>query len=36
MRTPSRGVISLQQLQEDFPSVETILREDGKVTVINE
>ena len=36
MRTTTRGVISLQQLQEDFPSVETILREDGEVTVITE
>ena len=26
----------VQQLQEDFPSVETILREDGEVTVITE
>ena len=36
MRTTTRGVISLQQLQEDFSSVETILREDGEVTVITE
>lgn len=36
MRTTTRGVISLQQLQEDFPSVETILRKDGEVTVITE
>lgn len=36
MRTTTRGVISLQQLQEDFPLVETILREDGEVTVITE
>ena len=36
MRTTTRGVISLQQLQEDFPSVETILREDGELTVITE
>ena len=36
MRTTARGVISLQQLQEDFSSVETILREDGEVTVITE
>ena len=36
MRTTTRCVISLQQLQEDFPSVETILREDGEVTVITE
>lgn len=36
MRTTTRGAISLQQLQEDFPSVETILREDGEVTVITE
>ena len=36
MRTTTRGVISLNQLQEDFPSVETILREDGEVTVITE
>ena len=36
MRTTTRGVISLQQIQEDFPSVETILREDGEVTVITE
>ena len=36
MRTTTRGVISLQQLQEYFSSVETILREDGEVTVIAE
>ena len=36
MRTTTRGVISIQQLQEDFSSVETILREDGEVTVITE
>ena len=36
MRTTTRGVISLQQLQEDFPSVETILRKDEEVTVITE
>ena len=36
MRTTTRGVISLKQLQEDFTSVETILREDGEVTVITE
>ena len=36
MRTTTRGVISLKQLQEDFSSVETILREDGEVIVITE
>ena len=36
MRTTTRGIIGLKQLQEDFPSVETILREDGEVTVITE
>ena len=36
MRTTTRVVIVLKQLQEDFPSVETILREDGEVTVITE
>lgn len=36
MRTTTRDVISLQQLQEDFPTAETILREDGEVTVITE
>lgn len=36
MCTTSRGVIGLKQLQEDFSSVETILREDGELTVINE
>ena len=36
MRITTRGVISLQQIQEDFPAVETILREDGEVTVITE
>ena len=36
MRTTTRSVISLQQLHEDFPSLETILREDGEVTIITE
>ena len=36
MRTTTRGVISLQQIQKDFLSFETILREDGEVTVITE
>ena len=36
MRTTTRGVIGLKQLQDDFPSVESILREDGEVTVITE
>lgn len=36
MRTTTRGVISLNQLHEDFSSVEAILREDGEVTVITE
>ena len=36
MRTTTRSVIGFKQLQEDFPSVETILREDGEVTVITE
>lgn len=36
MRTTTRCVISLKQLQENFPSVETILREDREVTVITE
>ena len=36
MRTTTRGVISLEQLQDDFSSVDTILREDGEVTVITE
>lgn len=36
MRTTTRGVIGLKQLQEDFPSVENIPREDGEVTVITE
>ena len=28
--------VHVKQLQEDFPSIETIIREDGEVTVITE
>lgn len=36
MRATSEGIIGLQKLQEDFSSVEEILRRDGEAIVITE
>ena len=34
MRVTSEGIIGVKQLQEDFSSVETILRKDGEAIVV--
>ena len=36
MRATNEGVIGLKQLQEDFSSVEAILRKDGEAIVVTE
>lgn len=36
MRATSEGIIGLQKLQEDFSSVEAILRKDGEAIVVTE
>lgn len=36
MRVTNEGIIGLKQLQEDFSSVETILRKDGELIVATE